>query len=82
MVTFLPTLLLEERDISLKLGGSLLAFLYYGLIPSSLMGGLLRRKVLNRKLLPWVPALMNVVFGVEKLNVLAQEAGPTRAGLT
>ena len=64
MVTFLPTLLLEERDISLRLGGPLLAFLYYGLIPSALVGGLLWRRVRDRKLLLWVPALLNVVFGV------------------
>ena len=64
MVTFLPTLLLQERDISLRLGGPLLAFLYYGLIPSALIGGVLWRRVRNRKLLLWVPALLNVVFGV------------------
>ena len=64
MVTFLPTLLLEERDISLKLGGPLLAFLYYGLIPSAPVGALLWRKVQNRKHLLWGPALLNVFFGV------------------
>jgi predicted MFS family arabinose efflux permease len=64
MVTFLPTLLQEERGISLRLGGPLLAFLYYGLIPSALMGGVLWRRVRNRKHLLWVPALLNVVFGV------------------
>ena len=64
MVTFLPTLLLEERGISLKLGGPLLAFLYYGLIPTALMGGFLGRRVRNRKHLLWIPALLNVVLGV------------------
>ena len=64
IVTFLPTLLLEDRDISLNLGGPLLAFLYYALIPAGLMGGFLGRRVRNRKLLLWVPALLNVVLGV------------------
>ena len=64
MVTFLPTLWLEERGVSLTLGGPILGFLYYGLIPASLLGGFLARKVLKRKLLLWVPALLNVVFGI------------------
>ena len=64
MVTFLPTLWLEERGMSLTLGGPLLGFLYYGLIPSGLFGGFLAHKVQNRKLLLGVPALFNVLFGV------------------
>jgi predicted MFS family arabinose efflux permease len=64
MVTFLPTLWLEERGVSLTLGGPLLGFLYYGLIPSGLFGGFLAHKVPNRKLLLGIPALFNVLFGV------------------
>ena len=64
MVTFLPTLWLEERGVPLTLGGPLLGFLYYGLIPSGLIGGFLARKVRNCKLLLGVPALSNVIFGV------------------
>jgi predicted MFS family arabinose efflux permease len=64
LVTFLPTLLLEERGVSLFQGGFLLAFLYYALIPCSLMGGWLAKKVQKRKLLLWVPALCNLLFGV------------------
>ena len=64
MVTFLPTLWLEERGVSLTLGGPLLGFLYYGLIPASLLGGFLARKVRKRKLMLWIPALLNVVLGV------------------
>jgi len=64
MVTFLPTLWLEERGVSLTLGGPLLGFLYYGLIPSGLFGGFLARKLPNRKLLLGIPALFNVLFGV------------------
>lgn len=64
MVTFLPTLLLEQRGLALTLSGPLLGFLYYGLIPCSLSGGWLAKKVVNRRLLLWVPALCNVLFGV------------------
>jgi len=64
MVTFLPTLWMEERGVSLILGGPLLGFLYYGLIPGGLLGGFLSRKVPNRKLLLGIPALFNVLFGV------------------
>ena len=45
MVTFLPTFWLEERGVPLTLGGPLLGFLYYGLIPSGLFGGFLALKV-------------------------------------
>lgn len=64
MVTFLPTLWLDERGVSLTLGGPLLGFLYYGLIPSGLLGGFLARKVTNRKHLLWVPALLNTGLGI------------------
>ena len=64
MVTFLPTFLLEERDVSLKLGGPLLAFLYYVLIPSAPVAAYLERKVKSRKLFLWVPSLFNVIFGL------------------
>ena len=64
LVTFLPTLWLEERDVPLTLGGPLLAFLYYGLIPSSLLGGFISDKVRNPKVLLGVPAFLNVVFGL------------------
>ena len=64
MVTFLPTLWLEERGVSLTLGGPLLGFLYYGLIPAGLLGGLLARKVRNRKILLGAPAFLNVVLGL------------------
>ncbi len=50
--------------MSLTLGGPLLGFLYYGLIPSGLFGGFLAHKVSNRKLLLGIPALLNVLFGV------------------
>jgi cyanate permease len=64
MVTFLPTLWVEERDVPLTLGGPLLGFLYYGLIPSGFLGGVLVAKLRSRKLLLAVPALLNVVFAL------------------
>ena len=64
IVTFLPTLWVEERDIGLTLGGPLLGFLYYGLIPGGFLGGWLLTKMHSRKALLVVPALLNAVFGV------------------
>jgi predicted MFS family arabinose efflux permease len=64
LVTFLPTLLLEKRGIPPALSGPLLGCLYYGLIPCALLGGVLEKKVPQRKLLLWVPALCNTLFGV------------------
>jgi CP family cyanate transporter-like MFS transporter len=63
VVTFLPTLLLE-RGVTLALGGPVLACLYYGLIPSAPFAGLLARRVPQRKLLLWVPALCNTLLGL------------------
>ena len=64
IVTFLPTLLLEDRDIEITLGGPLLGFLYYGLIPGALAGGWVNRKLSNRRVLLAVPALLNVVLAL------------------
>ena len=64
MVTFLPTLWVEERNVALTLGGPLLGFLYYGLIPSGFLGGWLLTKLRSRKTLLVLPALLNAVFGV------------------
>ena len=64
IVTFLPTLWVDERDIDLTLGGPLLGFLYYGLIPGGFLGGWLLTKLRSRKALLVVPALLNAVFGV------------------
>lgn len=64
MVTFLPTLWVEERGVALTLGGPLLGFLYYGLIPSGFLGGALLSRLRSRKTLLAVPALLNAVLGV------------------
>ena len=64
IVTFLPTLLLEDRGIEITLGGPLLGFLYYGLIPGALAGGWVNRKLSNRRVLLAVPALLNVLLAL------------------
>lgn len=64
VVTFLPTLLLQEEGVAVSLGGPILAFMYYGLIPGALLSGYINSKVTNRKLLLLVPAIFNVVFGI------------------
>jgi hypothetical protein len=63
IVTFLPTLLLERDHIPPALSGALLGCLYYGLIPSALLGDVLEKKVHDRRLLLWGPALTNTLFG-------------------
>ncbi len=64
LVTFLPTLLLEEHGMSLAVSGPILGCLYYILIPVSPIGGWLSKKVPNRRYLLLVPAIFNVVFGI------------------
>ncbi len=64
IVTFLPTLMVEERNIPLSLGGPLLGFLYYGLIPGALLGSYINRRAINRRLLLTMPAFLNVVFAL------------------
>jgi cyanate permease len=64
IVTFLPTLLLEQHGMPPAHSGPLLGCLYYGLIPCALLGGVLEKRVQHRKLLLWVPALCNTLFGV------------------
>ena len=64
IVTFLPTLMAEERDIPLSLGGPLLGFLYYGLIPGALAGSYVNRKATNRRMLLTIPAILNVALAL------------------
>jgi ACS family glucarate transporter-like MFS transporter len=64
IVTFLPTLLLAQHGMPPALSGPLLGCLYYGLIPGALLGHVLEKKVQNRRLLLWVPALGNTLLGV------------------
>ena len=64
IVTFLPSLLLENRGIDITLGGPLLGFLYYALIPGALAGGWVNRKFHNRRILLAVPAALNVLLAL------------------
>ena len=64
IVTFLPTLLVEDRNIPLTVGGPLLGFLYYGLIPGALAGSYVNRKAANRRMLLTVPATLNVLLAL------------------
>ncbi len=64
MVTFLPTLLLEQHGMALTVSGPILGCLYYILIPASPLGGWLSKNVTNRRYLLLVPAICNVVFGI------------------
>ncbi len=64
IVTFLPTLHLEQHGMALTVSGPILGCLYYILIPASPIGGWLSKKVTNRRYLLLVPAICNVVFGI------------------
>ena len=64
IVTFLPTLMVEDRNISLAVGGPLLGFLYYSLIPGALFGSYVNRKATNRRMLLTVPAILNVLLAL------------------
>ena len=84
IVTFLPTLLLEDRGIEITLGGPLLGFLYYALIPGALAGGWVNRKFHNRRLLLGVPAVLNVLLAlaiVLTTNILLLALAITLLGL-
>ncbi len=77
IVTFLPTMLVEDRNIPLTVGGPLLGFLYYGLIPGALFGSYVNRKATNRRLLLTVPATLNVLLALG--IALAQDVVPLAA---
>jgi predicted MFS family arabinose efflux permease len=64
MVTFLPTVMKEERHISLAFSGPLVAFLYFGIIPTAVFGDWIGRHVPNRKVLLTVTALANTACGL------------------
>lgn len=64
MVTFLPTLLKEERGIALTWGGPLSSLLYFGLAATAPFGDFIGRKVPNRRVLLSVTALANMLVGV------------------
>ncbi len=67
VLTFMPTLLEEQRGIAISGGSILFGFLYYALIPGGLLGGKVFRFFPNRKLMVLVPAIFNTAFTVAAL---------------
>ncbi len=61
VLTFLPTILAEERGVAIASGGVIFGFLYYPLIPGGLLGSKISRHFTNRKLMVVAPAVCNVV---------------------
>ena len=62
VLTFLPTLLEEERGIPVSGGSILFGFLYYALTPGGLLGSRIFRRIPNRRLLTLLPAALNTLF--------------------
>ena len=64
LVTFLPTLWADKYDIPIVIGGVLLGFLYFVLVPGCFFSGYVSRRTHNRGLLLWIPAVLNVILGI------------------
>ena len=62
VLTFLPTILEEERGIAISSGGILFGFLYYALIPGGFFGSKVFRNITNRRMMVLLPAMGNTVF--------------------
>ncbi len=62
VLTFLPTILENERAVPITGGSILFGFLYYALVPGALAGGLIFRRITNRKLMVLIPATANTVL--------------------
>lgn len=62
VLTFLPTLLEEQRGIAVSGGSILFGFLYYALTPGGLLGSRIFRRIANRRLLTLLPAALNTLF--------------------
>ena len=62
VLTFLPTILEEERGVAISSGGILFGFLYYALIPGGFFGSKVFRNITNRRMMVLLPAMGNTVF--------------------
>ena len=62
VLTFLPTILEEERGIAISAGSMLFGFMYYVLIPGGLLGSRIFQRITDRRLMVLLPAAMNTVF--------------------
>ncbi len=67
VLTFLPTILEEQRGVVITSGSILFGFLYYVLIPGGLLGSRIFKYVTNRRLMVLLPAAMNTLFTVVAL---------------
>ena len=84
VLTFLPTILEEERGIAISAGSMLFGFMYYVLIPGGLLGSRIFQHVTDRRLMVLLPAAMNTLFTVIALlagNQLLVAAALTGVGL-
>ena len=66
-LTFLPTILEEERGVAISAGSLLFGFLYYALIPGALAGTLIFKHLANRRLMTLLPAALNTLFTIAAL---------------
>ncbi|MDP6512644.1 MAG: MFS transporter [SAR202 cluster bacterium] len=64
IVTFLPTILLDDYGVSVSKSAPLMGFMYYALILGSLLGGFINRRVPNRRALLAVPVVMSAALAV------------------
>ena len=64
ILTFLPTILEQNRGIAITSGSVLFGFLYYVLIPGALAGSWIFNHITNRRLLVLLPAALNLVATV------------------
>ena len=67
VLTFLPTILEEERGIAISAGSILFGFLYYALIPGAPLGSRIFKYVTNRRVMVLLPAVLNTAFTVGAL---------------
>ena len=67
VLTFLPTILEEERGIAISAGSILFGFLYYALIPGAPAGSRIFKYVTNRRVMVMLPAALNTAFTIGAL---------------
>ena len=67
VLTFLPTILEEQRGVVITSGSILFGFLYYVLVPGGLLGSRIFKYITNRRLMVLLPAAMNTIFTVVAL---------------
>ncbi|MCE2501448.1 MAG: MFS transporter [Dehalococcoidia bacterium] len=84
VLTFLPTILEEQRGIAISAGSMLFGFMYYVLIPGGLLGSRIFQHITDRRLMVLLPAAMNTLFTVIALlagNQLLVAVALTGVGL-